>query len=97
MRIGMIGLGRMGADKVRRLLHCGHKYVVFDMKADAVNALERDGALGARSIEEFVARLIKPRVISSRGEADFTDRVLSAMRFCFGGHIEKTTDKTGGV
>jgi 6-phosphogluconate dehydrogenase (decarboxylating) len=56
MRLGMMGLGRMGANMVRRLLKNGH--------------------------ERF----------SSRGEADYADRLLSAMRFGFGGHLEKSRD-----
>jgi 6-phosphogluconate dehydrogenase len=63
MQIGMIGLGRMGADMVRRLLKKGHECIVFDMKTEAAETLKREGALGARSIEDFVARLVKPRVV----------------------------------
>jgi 6-phosphogluconate dehydrogenase len=63
MQIGMIGLGRMGADMVRRLLQKGHECVVFDMKIEAVNMLELEGAVGARSTEDFVAKLVTPRVV----------------------------------
>jgi 6-phosphogluconate dehydrogenase len=63
MQIGMIGLGRMGADMVRRLMRGGHECVVYARSAGAVDALVSEGALGAHSIEEFVARLDKPRVV----------------------------------
>lgn len=52
MQIGMIGLGRMGADMVRRLLQSDHECVVFDMKAKAVTTLESEGALGTWSLED---------------------------------------------
>src|SRR5665811_1164090 len=79
MQIGMIGLGRMGADMVRRLLHSGHECVVFDMKADAVETLERKGALGARSIEEFVTKLVKPRVVWLMVPAAITDSMITTL------------------
>jgi len=58
----MFGAGRMGANLVRRLLRDGHRCVVFDMNTDAVAALEADGAMGAASIADFVAKLDTPRV-----------------------------------
>jgi 6-phosphogluconate dehydrogenase len=61
MQLGMIGLGRMGANLVRRLMGDGHECVVYDVNADAVKALEAVGATGASSLEEFVAKLSKPR------------------------------------
>jgi 6-phosphogluconate dehydrogenase len=61
MQIGMIGLGRMGANMVRRLQHDGHQCVVFDKKQDNVTDLVKEGATGAVSIEEFVAKLKPPR------------------------------------
>jgi 6-phosphogluconate dehydrogenase len=79
MQIGMIGLGRMGADMVRRLLKSGHECVVFDMKTDAVDALEHEGALGARSIEDFIARLVKPRVIWLMVPAAVTDAMIATL------------------
>jgi len=59
----MIGLGRMGASMVRRLMKGGHACVVFDRSADAVDALARDGASGAASLADFVASLAMPRAI----------------------------------
>jgi 6-phosphogluconate dehydrogenase len=61
MQLGMIGLGRMGANMVRRLMRGGHQCVVFDVNPANVEALEKEGAAGARSLEEFAVRLIAPR------------------------------------
>ncbi|MGN6305836.1 MAG: phosphogluconate dehydrogenase (NAD(+)-dependent, decarboxylating) [Mesorhizobium sp.] len=61
MQIGMMGLGRMGANMVRRLMRAGHQCVVYDINADAVAALVKDGAIGASTMEEFVSKLSKPR------------------------------------
>jgi 6-phosphogluconate dehydrogenase len=61
MQLGMIGLGRMGGNIVRRLLKRGHSATVYDNNAKAVAALAAEGALGATSLEDFVARLEKPR------------------------------------
>jgi 6-phosphogluconate dehydrogenase len=61
MQLGMIGLGRMGGNIVRRLIRCGHSAVVYDKDEKAVAALAADGALGANSLEDFVAKLTKPR------------------------------------
>ncbi|HKC73092.1 MAG TPA: decarboxylating 6-phosphogluconate dehydrogenase [Chloroflexota bacterium] len=66
MQFGMIGLGRMGANMVRRLMRAGHDCVVYDMNADAVRALAREGATGARSLKDFVARLSAPRAHAQR-------------------------------
>ena len=61
MQVGMIGLGRMGANMVRRMMRDGHECVVFDVSADAVKELAGEGAVGATSMEDFVAKLSKPR------------------------------------
>jgi 6-phosphogluconate dehydrogenase len=61
MQLGMVGLGRMGANIVRRLMRHGHDCVVFDVNADAVKQLEGEGATGAESLDDFVAKLDKPR------------------------------------
>ena len=115
MQLGMIGLGRMGANKVRRLL-------VHDRSLEAVAALVKEGAVGASSLDDFVARLTTPRAVwlmipaagvdaaleeigpklqrgdilidqrfTSRGEDEFAAKVLSAMRYKFGGHVERPT------
>ena len=62
MQLGMIGLGRMGANMVRRLLDRGHECVVYDHQAAAVDQLASAGATGTTSLDEFVAKLQKPRV-----------------------------------
>ncbi len=61
MQLGMIGLGRMGANIVRRLMRDGHSCVVYDVSPDAVAALVADGATGSSSLDDFVARLDVPR------------------------------------
>ena len=63
MQLGMIGLGRMGANMVRRLLKGGHQCVVFDMSAKAVAELVKEKAVGSGSIAEFVKTLAKPRAV----------------------------------
>ena len=61
MQLGMVGLGRMGANMVRRLMKDGHECVVYDVNADAVKALAGEGATGADSYDDFVSKLAKPR------------------------------------
>src|SRR5262245_19639079 len=61
MQLGMVGLGRMGANIVRRLMRDGHDCVVFDVNADAVKGLAGEGATGADSLEDFAAKLEVPR------------------------------------
>jgi 6-phosphogluconate dehydrogenase len=61
MQLGMIGLGRMGGNIVRRLMQNGHSAVVYDKDAKAVAGLASEGAVGAATLEEFVAKLEKPR------------------------------------
>jgi 6-phosphogluconate dehydrogenase len=63
MQLGMVGLGRMGANLVRRLMRDGHECVVYDVSADAVKSLESEGAQGASSLEEFVRKLDTPRAV----------------------------------
>ena len=61
MQLGMVGLGRMGSNLVRRLMRDGHRCVAYDVSADAVKTLEGEGATGAGSLADFVAKLDKPR------------------------------------
>ena len=61
MQLGMIGLGRMGANIVRRLMRDGHECVVYDVAESAIAQLEREGAVGTRSLAEFAQKLTTPR------------------------------------
>jgi 6-phosphogluconate dehydrogenase len=63
MKLGMIGLGRMGSNMVRRLLQAGHECVAFDRSTAAVDALAKEGAAGAASLDDLVAKLPQPRAI----------------------------------
>ena len=63
MQLGMIGLGRMGANMVRRLLKNGHECVVFDMSSKAVDDLVKENAVGSSSLEDLVQKLEKPRAL----------------------------------
>ena len=76
MQLGMIGLGRMGANIVRRLMKNGHTCVVYDTHPDAVAELVKDGATGAASLEEFAAMLEQPRAAWVMVPAAVTDRVI---------------------
>jgi 6-phosphogluconate dehydrogenase len=75
----MIGLGRMGANMVRRLLRAGHECVVYDLDAGAVSALAGEGAVGADSLAAFAARLTAPRAIWLMVPAGVVDRTLDAL------------------
>ena len=79
MQIGMIGLGRMGANMVQRLMKDGHECVVFDINAKAVEELAAQGAVGADSLGDFVARLSKPRAIWLMLPAAVVDPELAAL------------------
>jgi 6-phosphogluconate dehydrogenase len=77
MQLGMIGLGRMGANMVRRLLHGGHDCVVFDRAPAAVPALVGAGATGADSLAAFVRQLAKPRAVWLMVPAGVVDATLA--------------------
>jgi 6-phosphogluconate dehydrogenase len=80
MQLGMVGLGRMGAGIVRRLMKDGHRCVGYDVSPDAVKALEADGATGATSLEEFAAKLEKPRAVWVMVPAgSITDTTIDAL------------------
>jgi len=76
MQLGMIGLGRMGANMVRRLMKAGHECVVYDRNAEAVQAIVKEGAEGAASIEEFVSKLKIPRAVWLMVPAGVVDSAL---------------------
>ena len=63
MQIGMVGLGRMGANMVRRLMRGGHTAAVFDLSTDRVRELEREGAVPAVAIEDLIRPLAPPRTV----------------------------------
>ncbi len=77
MQLGMIGLGRMGANMVRRLLAGGHDCVVFDASPDAVAALARERATGAGSLADFAAKLARPRAVWLMVPAAAVDRTIA--------------------
>jgi 6-phosphogluconate dehydrogenase len=80
MQLGMVGLGRMGAGLVRRLIRDGHRCVGYDVSADAVKTIESEGADGAESLQEFAAKLEKPRtawVMVPAGE--ITDKTIAGL------------------
>ncbi len=79
MKIGMVGLGRMGANIVRRLMRDGHECVVSDVSADAVANLAGEGAIGAESLSDLVAKLEAPRVIWVMIPAGITGRVVDEL------------------
>ena len=79
MQLGMIGLGRMGANMARRLIKGGHDCVVFDMSADAVATLVAEHATGAASIAEFVGKLEKPRAVWLMVPAAVVDRSIETL------------------
>jgi len=77
MQLGMIGLGRMGANMVRRLIKGGHACVVYDRAADAVKQLEAHGATGAASLAEFVKQLQTPRAVWLMVPAAVVDKAIA--------------------
>ncbi|HEU0287384.1 MAG TPA: decarboxylating 6-phosphogluconate dehydrogenase, partial [Nocardioidaceae bacterium] len=79
MQLGMVGLGRMGANLVRRLMRDGHRCVVYDVNADVVKQLESEGATGSRSLEDFVAKLEKPRAAWLMLPAAIVDQTLDEL------------------
>jgi 6-phosphogluconate dehydrogenase len=79
MQLGMIGLGRMGANMVRRLMRAGHECVVFDVNAGAIQDLAGEGAAGSSSIEDFVGKLAKPRAVWLMVPAAFVDGELEKL------------------
>jgi 6-phosphogluconate dehydrogenase len=80
MQLGMIGLGRMGANMVRRLLRGGHECVAYDHAGEAVRAVAADGARGAPSLRDLVAALRPPRAIWLMVPANVVDRVLADLK-----------------
>src|ERR1700745_1095799 len=77
MQLGMIGLGRMGANMVRRLLKAGHDGVVFDVSPKAVEDLVQDKAVGASSLADLVKKVAKPRAIWLMVPAGIVDKTIA--------------------
>ena len=77
MQLGMIGLGRMGANMVRRLIKGGHQCVVFDMSPKAVQELVQEKAVGASSLADFVKKLDKPRAVWLMVPAAVVDKTIA--------------------
>src|ERR1019366_9552570 len=77
MQLGMIGLGRMGANMVRRLLKNGHQCVVFDMSPKAVQEMVQEKAVGATSLADFVKKLEKPRALWLMVPAAVVDKSIA--------------------
>ena len=79
MQLGMIGLGRMGANMVRRLMRAGHSCVVHDVSAEATRALAGEGAVPGLSLDEFVSQLAPPRAIWLMVPAGAVDATLASL------------------
>ena len=79
MQIGMIGLGRMGANMARRLLRAGHECVVFDMSQKAVEDLAREKAVGSSSLRDLATKLRKPRAVWMMVPAAVVDQTVTDM------------------
>ena len=79
MELGMIGLGRMGTNMVRRLRRAGHQCVVYDLDSNAVDALVNEGAVGATSLKEFAEKLKKPRAVWMMVPAAVVDSTLKSL------------------
>jgi 6-phosphogluconate dehydrogenase len=79
MQLGMIGLGRMGANMVRRLLRGGHDCVVYDVHPDAVKAMAGEGATGASSLEDMMAKMAPPRAVWLMVPAAVVDASLNEL------------------
>src|SRR5262249_31672440 len=77
MQLGMIGLGRMGANMVRRLLKSGHQCVVFDMSPKAVKELTEEKAVGSSSLADFIGKLTKPRAVWLMVPAAVVDQTIA--------------------
>src|SRR5258707_14872534 len=77
MQLGMVGLGRMGANMVRRLLKGGHECVVFDMSPQAVSELTAENAVGSASLADLVKKLEKPRTVWLMVPAAVVDKTIA--------------------
>ena len=79
MELGMIGLGRMGTNMVRRLMKAGHRCVVYDLNAEVVQALAKEDAVGTTSLEDFAKKLKSPRAVWMMVPAAVVDPTLKTL------------------
>jgi len=79
MQLGMIGLGRMGANMVRRLIKGGHECVVYDVSPKSVEALAKEKAVGSASLQDFVKKLAKPRAVWLMVPAAVVDKTIEEL------------------
>jgi 6-phosphogluconate dehydrogenase len=77
MQLGMIGLGRMGANMVRRLIKAGHQCVVYDVNPATADALGKEGATPGHTLDEFLSKLTKPRAVWLMIPAGYVDKMLA--------------------
>src|SRR2546428_13102932 len=105
MQIGMVGLGRMGGNMARRLLRGGHEVVAYAADANAVRQLAGEGAVGALTLDDFVAKLKAPRVAwvmvpagppAERGGTGLAPRPGSGAPLLDGGHSSLKDDRGRG-
>ena len=88
MQLGMIGLGRMGANMVLRLMKAGHQCVVYDVSPEAVQGLVKQGAVGATSLDDFTAKLTAPRAAWIMVPAAVVDKTLADLS----SHLQRGED-----
>jgi 6-phosphogluconate dehydrogenase (decarboxylating) len=95
MQIGIVGSGRMGANMARRLMCSKHEVAVYDLKQESVATLAKEGAIGANDFADLSKKLTAEVLTAalfvrfrSRQEHTFAEKMLSAMRNKFGGHVE---------
>src|SRR5215217_2229436 len=79
MQLGMIGLGRMGSNMVRRLMRAGHTCVVLDVSPEVVAGLAKEGATGSSSIDDFLDKLSKPRTVCLMVPAAIVDSIIDKL------------------
>ena len=79
MQLGMVGLGRMGANMVRRLMKEGHHCIAFDQSQENVTILEKEGAIGSTSLSDMVSKLTTPRAIWLMVPAAVVDETIAEL------------------
>ena len=97
MQLGMIGLGRMGANMVRRLMRAGHSCIVYDVSADAVKTMEVEGATGSSSLEDFVRKLEPPRPVWMMIPAALVDDMIGSLASDVAGRCRSHTTSNRAI